>query len=132
MTHPVLRLSRPAALCLLLAGCGSDRPLTLVDSDVPVPPEMDVRYAFDIARNGGELSAGRFILSGTVMDVAAAADDTVARYGENGWTLSSRTMQESAATLVFTKGARTSTVEIARRRIDPEMSSAVIVVSRTG
>jgi hypothetical protein len=114
-----------------MTACGSDHPLTLLDSDVPTPPEMDVRYSFDIVKSGGALSGGRFILSGEVESLADAAEETVQRYSTNGWSLRERRMQTAQALLVFEKGGRTVTVDIQKRRVDPEMSSAVVVVDES-
>ena len=121
-----------ALLTAMAGGCGSDHAMTLLDSDVSAPPEMDVRYAFDIARIDGQLAGGRFILAGTVDDINAVAEETMSRYASSGWTLREQRMLPAEAKLVFEKGTRTATVEIARRRVDPEMSSAVIVVSNAG
>lgn len=114
----------------LLGGCSSDHALTLLESDVPAPPEMDVRYSFDIVRDGGELSGGRFVLAGRVDDVAVAADETSSRFTTNGWEVRERTLAAAQATLVFAKGTRTVRVEIEKRRIDPQMSSAIVLVQR--
>jgi hypothetical protein len=131
-TYQAVPIAAALLAAAVLSGCGSDRPFTLLDSDVPAPPEMDVRYSFDIARSGGLLSRGRFILSGVVEDINAAANDTVTRYAENGWTLKEQAMLPSLAKLVFVKDQRTATVELIRRRVDPEMSSAVVVVGNAG
>ena len=141
MTTRTNRASRciAAALVALLAacpllpmgGCASDHPLTLLESDVPAPPEMDVRYSFDIVRDGGELSGGRFVLAGRVDDVVKVADETSSRYTSSGWTVRERTVMPAQAVLVFEKGSRTARVEIEKRRIDPQMSSAIVVLRRT-
>lgn len=136
-----LRPFRPlaAAASLLVAigagslgGCGSDHAFTLLESDVPAPPEMAVRHSFDIARDGGELSAGRFILAGAMVDLDQAVEETIARYSGNGWALRERRMQTAHAALTFEKGTRTAVVELIQRRVDPEMSTAVIIVGRAG
>ncbi len=130
-TTRALSLSSLLAAIFLAAGCASDHPLTLLDSDVPTPPEMDVRYSFDIVRDGGELSGGRFVLAGSVQDIVVAADETVARYAASGWEVRERVVLPAQATLVFAKGARTSRIEIEKRRIDPQMSSAIVQLQRS-
>jgi hypothetical protein len=121
----------PLASLVLLVGCAGDAPLTLLESDVAAPPEMQVRLSTDVVRDGGELSGGRFVMSGPIKDLGKAVEDTVARYESNGWSVLSRDVSAAAATLRFAKSTRAVTVELQRRRIDPGMSSAVVLVERS-
>jgi hypothetical protein len=113
---------------LAVGGCSSGPPATLVESDVPLPPEMDVRFASEIDRSGGTLMGGRFLLSGDVRTLKATVDETVLRFSSNGWTEAERTISAERAALLFRKDDRTVRVEIDRRRIDPGMSTALVLV----
>jgi hypothetical protein len=118
------------ALTGVLVGCAGDAPLTLLESDVPAPPEMEVRLSTNVVRDGGELSGGRFVMAGPIEDLAKAVEDTVSRYESNGWSVVGREVGAAAATLRFSKSTRAVTVELQRRRIDPGMSSAIVLVER--
>jgi hypothetical protein len=115
-----------------LIGCAGGPPPTFVESDVPLPPSMGVRFSSDIRREGGELTAGRFLLSGPVHDIVAAADETSQRYSDNGWREDERILQSNRASMKFSKDSRTVRVEIDRRRVDPDMSTATVRVQRNG
>jgi len=99
---------------------------------VPLPPSMGVRFSSDIRREGGELTAGRFLLSGAVPDIVAAANETSQRYSEQGWREDERILQSNRASMTFSKDARTVRVDIDRRRVDPDMSTATVRVQRNG
>ena len=77
---------------------------------------MGVRFSSDIRREGGELTAGRFLLSGPVADIVAAANETSQRYSDNGWREDERVLQSNRAAMTFTKDARTVRVEIDRQQ----------------
>jgi hypothetical protein len=112
-------------------GCSST-PTTLVESDVPVPPGMQVCFSQGLKRNGPALSGGWFVLWGKVTDAQAQANATAARFAENGWRETHREMLPKLAKLTFTKDVRTCRVDIDARRVDPQSSSASLTVTSSG
>lgn len=123
-------LSRSLALAAtLVAGACSSTPDTLLESDIPVPPDMVVRYSTDIRREGSTLTGGDFLLAGSVEHLQKSVDTTVERFTSAGWKETSRQMQWALAVLEFSKGPRTCRVEIDARRVDPRMSKTVMRVA---
>ncbi|MFO0827368.1 MAG: hypothetical protein U0572_04390 [Phycisphaerales bacterium] len=118
-------------IILLLAGCSST-PTTLVESDVPIPPGMQVCFSEGLKRNGPALTAGWFVLWGNVVDAEQQANATSERFSENGWRETDRIMLPKLAKLTFAKDTRTVLVDIDARRVDPGSSSASITVTSGG
>ncbi len=113
-----------------MSACSGGPPATFVESDVPLPVEMDVRFSAGILRDGGVLTNGNFLLSGSAEDLTKSVTETSARYIDGGWRETERTLKPDLAVLGFAKDDRTVRVEIDRRRIDPTQSTAVVRVTR--
>jgi hypothetical protein len=110
------------------AGCGS-KSATILESDVPMPPEFEIRFSEGIRRSEGLLAEGRFLLSGEVKDLERLTSETSARYAGGGWRQVRREVDRDRAVLVFAKDRRQVEVEIDRRRIQPAMSTAIVTVT---
>jgi hypothetical protein len=124
---PVLLAALLAVLLGGAAGCGS-KSTTILESDVPTPPEFEVRFSEGISRSEGALAEGRFVLSGEVKDLGRLATETAARYTGGGWREIRREIEADRAILVFAKDRRQVEVEIDRRRVQPAMSTAIVTV----
>jgi len=112
----------------LVTGCSST-PTMLVESDVPIPVDMQVVFSSELKRSGGTLSGGWFVFWGDVKNVVVVTDETSKRFSENGWRETSREMMPQRASVEFAKGDRTCHVVIDGRRVDPRSSSATLRVS---
>lgn len=110
----------------ILGACSSGQ--TLLESDVPLPPNMESVRSADIRRAGGTVTGGRFVLAGSVSDARDALDETIERYRSNGWSLVDSARGLDHSTAVFRKGSRTATVSIERRTLSPDMSSGSLVI----
>lgn len=117
------------AIALSALSACSTAPTHFVESDVPVPVGMTVRYSTDLKREQGVLSSGWFILWGNITDVNKTANGTVTRFEEDGWRLVEKSISAKRAALTFAKDSRTTRIDIDARRIDPGSSSATVRVS---
>ncbi len=126
-----MRLATPAALfaslaaLLAAAGCAS-APDTILESDVPLPPGLEIRASSDVARSGGQLSGGFFLLYGEIDDPVRLGAETRSRFLTAGWQGIVTYESPHLVRLAFTKGRRTAKVELVSRRIDPMMSSGSV------
>jgi len=100
----------------------------LAESDVPVPEGLETVRSADIRRAQGTLSGGTFLLAGPVMDAGQLLDETSARYQSSGWQIVQRELGLDRAAATYAKDTRTARVEILRRAVEPDMSSATIEV----
>lgn len=122
--------TRAIAVAALLAGlqaCAGGQ--TLLDSDVPMPDGMATVRSADIRRSGGTVTGGRFLLAGEVPDAAATLESTVDRFVANGWRVDAKEAGLDLSTARFSKGARTVTLSIARRTLEPDMSTGMLEVT---
>lgn len=101
----------------------------LVESDVPIPDEMQVVFSSDLKRSGTTLSGGWFVFWGDVKDVLVVTEKTSKRFSEHGWRETSREMNSHRASVQFAKDDRTCHVVIDGRRVDPRSSSATLRLS---
>jgi len=111
----------------VLQACSSSR--TLLDSDVPVPDGMTTVRSADIRRSGGVVTSGRFLLAGSVLDAAESLADTSGRFRAAGWKVEREEVGLDLASARFTKAGRSVELSIARRALDPDMSTAVLEIS---
>lgn len=116
-----------AVLASALQAC-SGTP-SLLDSDVPMPDGMSTVRSADIRRSGGTVTGGRFLLAGAVPDAAATLESTVARFVANGWTVDAQDAGLDLSSARFSKGARVVTLSIARRTLEPDMSTGTLEVT---
>jgi hypothetical protein len=129
-----LASARAVAPLLCVAGltsCATESG-TLLDSDLPMPPEMTLRSSNDLQREGPAIVNGWFILWGRVDDVNVTADATASRFEASGWRQTERHMLTKRAALTFAKDDRVCLVEIDARRVDPWSSVATVRVRRAG
>lgn len=112
---------------LALTGCSSTESM-LAESDVPVPEGLETVRSADIRRARGSLSGGTFLLAGPVMDAGQLLDDTTERYESSGWQIVDREPGLDRAAATYSKDSRTARLEILRRAVEPDMSSATIEV----
>lgn len=125
--------TRAIAVAALLAGlqaCAGGQ--TLLDSDVPMPDGMSTVRSADIRRSGGVVTGGRFLLAGEVPDAAATLDSTIARFVASGWRVDAREAGLDLSSARLSKGSRTVTLSIARRTLEPDMSTGMLEVTTTG
>lgn len=122
--------TRAIAVAALLAGlqaCSGSQ--TLLDSDVPLPDGMTSVRSADIRRSGGTVTGGRFLLAGQVPDAAATLESTAERFVANGWRVDAQQAGLDLSTARFSKGSRTVTLSIARRTLEPDMSTGMLEVT---
>ena len=122
-----LRVLAIAIVAAAMQACSSSS--TLLDSDVPLPDGMTTIRSADIRRAGGTVAGGRFLLAGSVPDAAATLASTVAAFESNGWRVESRDAGLDLSTARFSKGDRTVTLSIARRAVEPDMSTGMLEVA---
>lgn len=135
--RPVSRAARAAfaaAACLLAgvslaaaSGCAGDR--TLLESDVPLPLGMETVRSADIKRAAGTVTGGRFLLAGEVRDASDTLRTTIARFEAEGWRVETREAGLDLSSARFAKNGRVVTLSIARRALDPDMSTAMLEIS---
>ncbi len=112
--------------CMIALGCSTDR--AILESDVFLPEDMLTIRSANIRRAGGELVGGDFFVGGRVNNAEASMDEVVDYYRSNGWFLQHQTPGLDFAKADLTKGDRTVTIELVRRRLDPANSTGTIVV----
>ena len=125
--HPRFRALFAAAALAGLHACASSP--TLLDSDVPMPDGMATVRSADIRRSGGIVTGGRFVLAGEVPDAAATLGSTIDRFVANGWRVDARSAGLDLSTARFSKGSRSISLTIARRALEPDMSSGFLEVT---
>jgi hypothetical protein len=123
------------AACMLvaiasIAGCTHDT--MLLEGDIPLPEGLVTVRSADIRRSGGEVTGGRFILSGEIGDASAAMDRASVRFSANGWSRAAIDGDASFAKARFVKGGRTVELELLRRGVDPRNSQGVLSVAAGG
>ena len=122
-----IRVLAVTALAAVLQACSTSR--TLLDSDVPVPDGMTTVRSADIRRSGGVVTSGRFLLAGSVLDAAESLADTRGRFQAAWWEVDREEAGLDLASARFTKAGRSVELSIARRALDPDMSTAVLEIS---
>lgn len=122
-----LRVLAAAAFAASLQACSSAP--TLLDSDVPMPEGMSTVRSADIRRAGGTVTGGRFLLAGVVPDASVTLESTVARFVANGWRVDAQDAGLDLSTARFSKGSRVVTLSIARRTLEPDMSTGTLEVT---
>jgi len=121
------RVLAAAALAAVLQACSSMP--TLLDSDVPMPDGMSTVRSADIRRADGTVTGGRFLLAGGVPDAAATLESTAVRFVANGWRVDAKDAGLDLSTARFSKGSRIVTLSIARRTLEPDMSTGTLEVT---
>ena len=125
------RVLAVAALAAALQACSS-APM-LLDSDVPMPDGMSTVRSADIRRADGTVTGGRLLLAGAVPDASATLEATVSRFAANGWRVEAQDAGLDLSTARFSKGSRVVTLSIARRTLEPDMSTGTLeVISAAG
>ncbi len=111
-----------------MAAAACARDAVLLESDVPLPEGMTVLRSTDIRRARGEVTGGRFLLSGSTLDAADTVRETIARFESRGWTLQSTEYGLDHARAELAKGSRVAELRIDRRALDPAMSSGMLSI----
>ena len=122
--------TRAIAVAALLAGlqaCAGGQPQ--LDSDAPRRSAVALPRWPVLRRSGGTVTGGRFLLAGEVPDAAATLESTVDRFVANGWRVDAKEAGLDLSTARFSKGARTVTLSIARRTLEPDMSTGMLEVT---
>lgn len=117
----------PAAMSLAIAACSS-QPTSILESDVPLVPETQVRQSVGAVVKGGALMSGRFICFGTMTSAEEARGAADSRFADRGWGLWTRTTSRDRIQTTYFKQGRHVDVLIEFNSIDPQMSRAVIEV----
>ena len=125
-----MTFARGAALLLAvapLAACARDT--MLLESDIPLPHGMTTVRSADIRRASGTVTGGTFLLSGDVPDARSSVDLAATRFAAHGWKTASAAGDANSASAKFTKDARTATLMLRRRGIEPVMSTGSLEVT---
>ena len=125
-----MNLARGAALVLAaapLAACARDT--MLLESDIPLPRGMTTVRSADIRRSAGEVTGGTFLLAGDVPDARSSVDLAATRFGVHGWTLARVEGDADMASAWFTKDARSASLMLRRRGLEPVMSTGSLEVT---
>lgn len=109
----------------LLSGKGDP---TVLESDIPAPPDLESRHATGVDQRGEVLTGGRFTYRGSVGETDAYADEIVGLYAERGWTLWRREVGPGHGKIFFRKDSRQVEVNYRVNPIDPAMGSATVLV----
>ena len=88
---------------LVMPGCGSG-PQFVLDSDIPTVPGMSQRLGFDIKRRGPELVGGVFIFVGPLLKMEPLIGRVVARFRDQGWSVTQDTWGFPRSVVRFEKG----------------------------
>lgn len=100
----------------------------LLESDVPLPRGMSTVRSADIRRTAGTVAGGSFLLAGEVTDARSAVDLAATRFRAHGWTPGPSTGDHDSASATFTKDARSASLTLWRRGLDPKMSTGSLTV----
>lgn len=126
----------PTAIALLAVstaalgatGCRTE-PDSVLQSDLPQIPGMVPRDSSGLRQSEGRVTAGQFSYKGPISNLNARASETMARFDQAGWKLSSQTLSASTASLIYRKDNRTVRVEIIQNGVQPKMSTGVLTVT---
>jgi len=127
--HMRTRAVVTAAFLATLQACSGSQ--TLLESDIPMPDGMNTVRSADIRRADGAVTGGRFLLAGEVPDAGATLESTAQRFVANGWRVDAKEVGLDLSTARFSKGARSVTLSIARRALEPDMSTGTLEVSNS-
>lgn len=117
-----------AAAMVALGGCAAPEP-AIAAGDVPAVPGMRSAISQGLERRGDELIAGRFAFHGRIEDASALMDRTISLFSARGWAVLERRQGDRRIRAILEKGDRRCEVTISPNRIDPAMSTALIVLS---
>lgn len=116
------------AAALSATGCSTE-PDSVLQSDLPQIPGMTPRDSSGLRQSEGRVTAGQFSYKGPISNLNARANETMARFDQAGWKLSSQTLSASTANLIYRKDNRTVRVEIIQNGVQPKMSTGVLTVT---
>jgi hypothetical protein len=117
-----------SAAALWPTGCSTE-PDSVLQSDWPQIPGMTPRDSSGLRQSEGRVTAGQFSYKGPISNLNARANETMARFDQAGWKLSSQTLSASTANLIYRKDNRTVRVEIIQNGVQPKMSTGVLTVT---
>jgi hypothetical protein len=117
-----------SATALWATGCSTE-PDSVLQSDLPQIPGMTPRDSSGLRQSEGRVTAGQFSYKGPISNLNARANETMARFDQAGWKLSSQTLSASTANLIYRKDNRTVRVEIIQNGVQPKMSTGVLTVT---
>jgi hypothetical protein len=117
-----------SAAALWPTGCSTE-PDSVLQSDLPQIPGMTPRDSSGLRQSEGRVTAGQFSYKGPISNLNARANETMARFDQAGWKLSSQTLSASTANLIYRKDNRTVRVEIIQNGVQPKMSTGVLTVT---
>ena len=117
-----------SATALWATGCSTE-PDSVLQSDLPQIPGMTPRDRSGLRQSEGRVTAGQFSYKGPISNLNARANETMARFDQAGWKLSSQTLSASTANLIYRKDNRTVRVEIIQNGVQPKMSTGVLTVT---
>ena len=117
-----------SAAVLSATGCSTE-PDSVLQSDLPQIPGMVPRDSSGLRQSEGRVTAGQFSYKGPISNLNARANETMARFDQAGWKLSSQTLSASTANLIYRKDNRTVRVEIIQNGVQPKMSTGVLTVT---
>ena len=117
-----------SAAVLSATGCSTE-PDSVLQSDLPQIPGMTPRDSSGLRQSEGRVTAGQFSYKGPISNLNARANETMARFDQAGWKLSSQTLSASTASLTYRKDNRTVRVEIIQNGVQPKMSTGVLTVT---
>ena len=117
-----------SATALWATGCSTE-PDCVLQSDLPQIPGMTPRDSSGLRQSEGRVTAGQFSYKGPISNLNARANETMARFDQAGWKLSSQTLSASTANLIYRKDNRTVRVEIIQNGVQPKMSTGVLTVT---
>lgn len=117
-----------SATTLWATGCSTE-PDSVLQSDLPQIPGMTPRDSSGLRQSEGRVTAGQFSYKGPISNLNARANETMARFDQAGWKLSSQTLSASTANLIYRKDNRTVRVEIIQNGVQPKMSTGVLTVT---
>ena len=95
-----------SAAALWPTGCSTE-PDSVLQSDLPQIPGMTPRDSSGLRQSEGRVTAGQFSYKGPISNLNARANETMARFDQAGWKLSSQTLSASTANLIYRKDNRT-------------------------
>lgn len=116
-----------AAIGVAIAACSS-QPTSILESDVPLVPDTQVRQSVGAVVKGGSLMGGTFICFGAMTSAEEARGAADSRFADHGWGLWTRTASRDRIQTTYFKQGRHVDVLIEFNSIDPQMSRAVIEV----
>lgn len=128
-----MQIHRAACVLLALGGLvACTRDTMLLEGDIPLPEGLVTIRSADIRRSGGEVTGGRFILSGEVVDASALMDRASERFSAHGWSRAAIDGDDGHAKARFVKGPRSVELELLRRGVDPRNSQGLLTVASGG